>query len=115
MECVQPTMAIMSGTQAQDIGVLVFETLQEQTPYVRAQAHLLDRFERLRLANKYTAGVIEVKGDMVVLTNIPFSGGEAALFGIMPRGEGYMIVDYEDSPDYMKRLSQNCLQRCCNG
>ncbi len=69
--------------------------------YREAQQQLSERVRRLTESNKYPAGRVEVRENIVVLANMPFTGGEEALFGIRQRGRSYEIVDYADLPDYM--------------
>ncbi len=69
--------------------------------YREAQQQLSERVGKLIKSNKYPSGRVEVRKNIVVLANIPFTGGEEALFGIRPIGGSYEIVDYADLPDYM--------------
>ena len=98
------TMPWPSLSKDRGIGQLALELRPDYTSHAEARSQLRDRVQQAILSREFPAGRIDVKGDVVVLANLPFSGGEEPIFGVELDGSrGYKLVNYADpeSPDYL--------------
>jgi len=81
---------------ADELGSVVINLHEAQA--IRAQKALQTAAKYLRDSREYPAGTVEVKDNMVVLSSVPFSGGEIPLYGIKKNESGiWLLENYEEA------------------
>ena len=87
---------VTEGRQLERTVADEFDTLSEAQTMLREIARAL-------IANReYPGAKVELRGDDLLLTNIPGTGGESPLIGIEPYSTGYKLVPYDSVPDYLR-------------
>ena len=87
---------VTEGRQLEKTVADGFDTL------IEAQAQLREIAKALIANREYPGAKVVLRGNDLLLTNIPWTGGESPLIGIEPYSTGYKLVPYDSVPDYLR-------------